>query len=310
MAEMSQTWNFAAIGRLTLVIFQLLFNTSMLSVFIFHPSLRTSFTVYIMALLSCNIFYSAGEYPLEILRLTYPQWWMSERACGFYLYHIWVFCAVSMHMHVLITINRLWALFYPVSYRQRHSSKVAVLMCLGMVGYVHVICFPVYIIDQLYYRRPADQFGCVLNIKEQNVYGTVANIMVGMGSTMHLRGSTMNFRGDFSLTSHGHKSGHSPSHKSNRKPNHGDHLRPFLVLTLLTVSVLVCWTPDQTYWTIACFMQMMDLPVLRNFTMVLFALQAVLDPILFAMSLASFRNYLWQICRSCCCCLAGAGHKK
>ncbi|XP_055348571.1 allatostatin-A receptor-like [Paramacrobiotus metropolitanus] len=317
-----QTWTYGAIGRLTFCILQLCLNIGMLCVFIFRPALRSTFTVYIMALLSFNIFYCAGQYPLEVIRQTYPRWWLSEHACRLYLYEIWVVCSATMHMHVLITINRLWAVVFPVSYRQNHTTKVAVLMCLGMVTYVHLVCFPLYIRDQLYFHQSASEHGCVMNIKEQNLYSTLV-ALIGYdlpiafvvfaypfllykhkqrGRSVHGATTgpsktlpTSETRGS---VSHAHRSRTNSIHPhGGRKGN----VRPFLVLTLLTISVFVCWTPDTLFWTISCFTTVTEFPTVETLTMVLYSMQAVMDPIIFAMSLASFRAYVVQSYRSWCC---------
>lgn len=60
--------------------------------------------------------------------------------------------------------------------------------------------------------------------------------------------------------------------------------KPFIILSMLTASIIVCWTPVMTYWTIMVFVNI-DLPDFFNFASNLYSLQALLDPILFALSL-------------------------
>ncbi|XP_055348593.1 5-hydroxytryptamine receptor 2A-like [Paramacrobiotus metropolitanus] len=313
------TWYFPAVSRVILCILQLTLNIAMLSAFIIRKDLRTSFTVYIIFLLSSNVFYALCEHPLEIIRISYSAWWLPSGACSLYLYLLWVSCAVPMHTHVLITINRIWAIAFPHSYRQHHSSKVACLMCLGNVVYVHVVCLPLVMLDQLRYAVNAEKYGCSLNfdVSQVNDYASTVQFIVydgpivfvvlaypflyykqtqrrkigsswssGRPSVSHRREST-NPGDDEELGEVGQKKTQITKTITTGK----EASRPFVVLTLLTISVFICWTPVMTFWTITCFVSLdSDMTVFRNFAVVLFALQPVLDPILFAVSLQSFRT--------------------
>ncbi|XP_055348567.1 protein trapped in endoderm-1-like [Paramacrobiotus metropolitanus] len=311
--QLSVDWNYAAVGRTTLCILQLLLNFSMLLVIIRQQTLRTAFSVYIIGLLSANIFYAACEYPLEILLALYSEWWMSRAACSFYLYQIWVFVAVPMHMHVLITINRLWALTFPLSYRNIHSSKVAGLLCIGNVVYVHILCFPLFLIDELYYRVPLERFGCSLDTVNLNVYANVVNMMAFNMPIIivvcsypfilhkHLQRrkvwavnktdrTGVYDKHDNPISTHHRRGTESVANKHT-----AENVRPFLVLSMLTCSVFICWTPDQVYWTLDNFVDTSGFVWLHHVGMVLYGLQAVLDPILFAVSLSSFRTTIKQL---------------
>ncbi|XP_055356459.1 5-hydroxytryptamine receptor 6-like [Paramacrobiotus metropolitanus] len=128
----SADWNFSAISRLVWFILLLVLNDSMLLFLVLHKTLRTGFNVYLIGLLSTNVFYGVLQYPSEILEALYMHWWMSRGACSLSLYNLWVLDSVTKHMHVLITVNRLWALTFPLSYRNQHNTKVACLLTVGM----------------------------------------------------------------------------------------------------------------------------------------------------------------------------------
>ncbi|OWA50582.1 hypothetical protein BV898_15093 [Hypsibius exemplaris] len=78
----------------------------------------------------------------------------------------------------------------------------------------------------------------------------------------------------------------TPSHRSSGS----------LLLILLTISVTVCWTPNNVFFTWAIYYSSInsDLPVFFNFTLILIALQATIDPIMFTCAIASLRQALRQ----------------
>ena len=90
--------------------------------------------------------------------------------------------------HTLITINRIWAVIWPHSYRQNHNTWTACLICVGGWVYVHVNLLPGYVLDILYYRLPLVVNTCYLNTDAQwqwllamqvLVYAMALFIMVG-----------------------------------------------------------------------------------------------------------------------------------
>ena len=71
----------------------------------------------------------------------------------------------------------------------------------------------------------------------------------------------------------------------------------FTILTVLTGGVIVSWTPILCYYTVAIWVQI-DNPVYLQVAIVLFAMQSVVDPILFAWTLPdlrdTFRRHLYK----------------
>ncbi|XP_055348564.1 probable G-protein coupled receptor No18 [Paramacrobiotus metropolitanus] len=327
-------WTVPALTRCSMCVIQTLLNAAMIVAFIVRRELRTSFTIYLMFLFCANIIYALGGYPLEVLRQGFPnRWFLSHAACAFYIYQVWVFCPVAMHLHVLITLNRLWAISFPVSYKNIHSEKVAVLICAGTFVYVHLVCLPLVVLDLKYHHLSDERYGCMLNTAAQNVYTTVVAIVstdvpivVVVGAYpflwyKHLKRKKIGTAKPSRVEVHqtvgaatGVVSAIEPpavvpnvlKRKSAFRRIEASSARPFVVLTLLTVSVLVCWTPDQVMWTMSCFNAANDAPGLRYTTSVLFTLQAALDPILFALSLRTFRKMLSRLI---CCCKRGVNEQ-
>ncbi|XP_055348572.1 melatonin receptor type 1B-like, partial [Paramacrobiotus metropolitanus] len=269
-ATWTAVWNYSTISRLTFFVLQIVLNLSMLLFLIHHEALRIGFNVYLIGLLSANIFYAFGQYPVEILQSLYDHWWMSKAACSYYIYQSWVFVSVSIHMHVLITINRLWALTFPLSYRNQHNTRVACLFSVSIVVYVHIVCFPLFPIDELYYRPPTE-LGCFLDTAQQKLYSTIVNMVA-----FNLPVAAVVFSYPYILYKYLRrrrtKNAVRPSSmwinnqtdRNQRKTiaasqKNDNSVSPFFTLTLLTCSVMICWAPSQVYWTLDSFMDVSGL---------------------------------------------------
>ena len=72
----------------------------------------------------------------------------------------------------------------------------------------------------------------------------------------------------------------------------------FKVLTMLTVSAVVCWTPISLYYSIGLFLPM-NVPAAWQVFSFLFSLQSTLDPIWFAAGLADLRQAQLRMLKCC-----------
>ena len=72
--------------------------------------------------------------------------------------------------------------------------------------------------------------------------------------------------------------------------NHGN-----LVLILVTASFVTTWTPTALYFTLQIFLGV-NWPYYFEIVTVIFALQPVVDPILFILALKTIRDELCRLC--------------
>lgn len=172
------TWSFAPTFKLTMFVLVVVLNLFVLAVFCRDKKLRTPFSVYLILLQCCNLIYAIGDYPLAIMGQIYSRWKMGAFACSIHIYALYVFAGITMHTHLLITVNRIWAISFPHSYRIHHNKKVAMLICAGMVSYVHMVCLPGFIMDTLYYRLPIETNGCYLNFESQIIWATTIQFVI------------------------------------------------------------------------------------------------------------------------------------
>lgn len=172
------TWGFLAIFQTICSIGAIITNGWVLFRFVRVPDLRTAFNVYLISLLSGNLLYALSESVLDIYNRLYKTWNLSAHWCGFYLYGLWAWQAFILQMHVAITVNRIWAMFWPVSYRNGHSRKVSICFCTAIFVYAHVFVIPFVVIDELLYRLPPSLYGCFINSDQQWTYAVVLQFVV------------------------------------------------------------------------------------------------------------------------------------
>ncbi|OQV17910.1 hypothetical protein BV898_08039 [Hypsibius exemplaris] len=104
----------------------LIANAVVLAAFIKNRHLRTPFNMYIISLVIADLTQTLLDLPFTVMSQFIPVWPLGHLACNFRLYGLWVFSAIVRNTHSLISLNRLWALFLPVSYRHYHTNTLAI----------------------------------------------------------------------------------------------------------------------------------------------------------------------------------------
>ncbi|XP_055349781.1 olfactory receptor 52J3-like [Paramacrobiotus metropolitanus] len=279
-------WSYQAGVRISLGVIQFILNLTMLIPILILRDLRNAFTVYVAALFTANLVYVSTEYPIDVLRIVYSEQSFSSSVCTFYLYLVYVFAVVRLHMHVLITINRIWAIQFPVHYRNVHNERVAVLVCLGTVLYIHILILPLIIIDLLYYRLPEQVYGCGLASDQLPLFEyelivevladdlLIVVIIVAYPFLYYKRWKAIKNRENT-------PEGQAASH-------------PFLLLTLLTLGIVVASAPASVYSTLMYLVQPEDYHKYTGFeraAQIMASLLPVIDPIVFGLSLRNVREF-------------------
>ncbi|GAV00685.1 hypothetical protein RvY_11499 [Ramazzottius varieornatus] len=172
-------WDYASLLSLIITAAGIITNSTALLVFIRNRStLITPFNVYLINLLLANSSNLFLFYPLDIFRqVNGNHWWLGTHVCTLYLYGFFVLNASMGNCHLLIILNRLWAVTFPMSYRTTHSRSLAIKICVGMWVYLHACLFPGVVLDALYYRPPLETDGCQFNVAEQLDWGESTQIL-------------------------------------------------------------------------------------------------------------------------------------
>ena len=139
-------------------------NSLTLYIFVSTRSLHTPFNIYLMFVLTFNIINAVVVCPLDTLAVLYPHWIFGSKMCTAYLYLVWMTQGVIPHTHLLISLNRAWAVIFPHSYRRRMSVKLSMGSCVGLVVYTNVMILPLIVLDAIQYRVDELENGCEVNI--------------------------------------------------------------------------------------------------------------------------------------------------
>ncbi|OQV14857.1 hypothetical protein BV898_11004 [Hypsibius exemplaris] len=312
-------------GTFAMVTFVLgfIFNGTLLLVFARNRSLRTPFNVYIMNLLIGNMVCIILGFPFMALYLYagfLEMWLVGDFACTVYLYGQILVAACVFGCHVLIAINRMGSSL-PVSYRSgtpfgQPSS------CARECGYVHAYIMPGLIIDTVSYRRLINPYWCITNIPKQPVYFAVGQILlfdvpelvilsalpiIGLARVARWRKKQLRRLAPqrsvpiplTSLVGSGSVATPSVAPSAVAHPTTGTRQRSrgLQVLALLTLSVLICWTPNVVYYTMLNFVRLRTSFAFITAQMILLSFQMIFDPLLFLLALKPLRDGLrrfWQ----------------
>ncbi|XP_055340577.1 5-hydroxytryptamine receptor 1B-like [Paramacrobiotus metropolitanus] len=274
------------------------------------PSQLTSFSIYLVALYLANIVYCAVVTTMEITGDLYGTWWMGHPLCIFYNYFEYIASLAAVMFHALIAINRIWAISHPVSYRLYHNKKIAGLLCLASLFYVHFLELPGLIMDALYYHLPEEDHGCHINTVAMPVWGWIEHVFcrllplvlvvftfVYTNAVIWYRrrrranlvtappnGSDGNPNSANSIPAKG-RGGQMAAASGNQKRE----VKASLVLTMNAISVLVCWLPADILFDGYLFFGIAFSNTAFTTVMLLYSMQSVFDPLMLLISLRKIK---------------------
>ncbi|GAV07005.1 hypothetical protein RvY_16905 [Ramazzottius varieornatus] len=149
-------WNFANIFQLGGKLFALIFN-GLLLLFCKCRTVRNPFNLYVLNLTLANLSSIVVMYPYQVFDQLNRTYFSSVFRCFFYRYLTYTIPGWIHNAHRLIALNRLWALVFPISYRnygQAHFATRPLFVCCAMLVYLHAVLVPVLIADYMIPRFP------------------------------------------------------------------------------------------------------------------------------------------------------------
>lgn len=286
-------WSFFSAWNITTTIIVAGFNMATLVYFLTNRDLRKlPFSIYLMCLMASNIALVVLHNPLELIDRFYPVCWIGRTFCIVYNYAISSIPGCQMHSHALITISRIWAVTFPISYRRLHTRSVAAASCLSMVIYVHLVQMPQFVLNVLKMRRPLEVYGCRMRLSTQQFLMIAmipwAIIIGGYPFIIYQRRRLRISRKrvlPISVLLQGTDvatTGLAETGRARASANRDS--RSSTILTLLTCSTLVFWSPVAISHSIASFATY-SFPIVTQISVAMFSMQAIVDPILFSIAL-------------------------
>ncbi|XP_055349157.1 5-hydroxytryptamine receptor 1D-like [Paramacrobiotus metropolitanus] len=305
----SYEWSFTPVSEIIISPISVLLNSYCLFLFLTNKKLHTAFNVYLGNLLFANLMYTILNNPLGIINGLYRIWPLGTTACNVYTYSLSAFGAMTVNSHAFITLNRLWAVTFPINYRKHHGIRTSLFTVFLLWIYVHLICLPGIVIDARYFRLAFDKNRCILNGSAQPVWNNIVQFVLYVGPVCII---LITYPYVFVRERQRRPIRFSVSVRSARvaKPtpdvsagktavvpamSSAGRNYAFTVMTLLTASILICWVPNVTYYTVTGFTGTHNHSTLLAVTL-LFALQSVMDPILFVLALGDLRLAFFSHC--------------
>ncbi|XP_055354134.1 uncharacterized protein LOC129599829 [Paramacrobiotus metropolitanus] len=232
-------------------------------------------------------------------------WPGGKPGCILYMYVQFVITQIPVLLHVLISVNRLWAFQYPHSYRRHHSQKTAALLCLTTVAYVHLVHFLLFLLEFFYYSPPDSHNSCqpsggIMEWRRADivlhrfvplllVIGIYVYVLIRRWKNKHA--INVDFIAGANRGVDGSKTGESVTGlrrscrlRGKRSGATQRKVKPFLVLSITSLSVIICWLPADVYW--AMLYAGIRMPVWAfNVSIILTSLQTIFDPVMWLVSL-------------------------
>ncbi|XP_055352479.1 5-hydroxytryptamine receptor 1D-like [Paramacrobiotus metropolitanus] len=321
--------NFSAIS--TTVVFILSITAIILVLYLFYRVDNLSkkpFNVFMLNLIITDFVYCIWENAFDIGIDFLPSYWKTRNSviCSVYLYSNYTLQAATCNAHMLITLNRLWAILFPHSYKSSQKISVFAAVCLGKWIYLHIVMMPGFIADILYYRQNVSSNGCFFDIAAQPTWNLIMIVLLFVTPLVVMVVSYPFIYYKYRVRRHElqrlrplplsqltipskitNNDSQLPQHSLERKPTGTQHSQgasksaikleiaksnsqTMLILTMLTTSATICWTPNIVVFMVYTFIPFPEDLTVFSVVAFIFSVQLLMDPVLFVISLSDLRE--------------------
>ncbi|XP_055345040.1 P2Y purinoceptor 8-like [Paramacrobiotus metropolitanus] len=292
-------WNVLAGLRIFTCTTTIWLNVALLSVFIVTKKLHTPFNTYLINLLIADIAYLTLSSFQGVIEWLKPNWWGGVTLCCLYKYGINTPAACMVWAQVLVTVNRLWAVTFPHSYRTRHTTRWAVGACVAMWAVMHLFYAPYLIMDVWRYPLPGPLYGCRINADAQPVYVRIIFVSMAdfpvlfiVATYPYLLWKTVKRNRCLAVSSRRISAAFIPAPCG--RPLDKEHRTAFLVLTLLTISVIIFLSPLPLVLMIGQATHVLAPGASFRATLWLLEIQAAADTVIIFVSVKDLRETISQ----------------
>ncbi|XP_055355705.1 adenosine receptor A3-like [Paramacrobiotus metropolitanus] len=283
----SDRWTPLFCTQTVIAITAFLLNAAVLIRHLLQPSIISHFTVYLLVLYLANVVIILGVKPMELFNDIHNggNWSFGGQLCIIHTYFLLVFSVTPLLSHLLIATDRFWALQFPHSYRSHHNIKTSLLICLGMVCYVHCFALPAFIV----YLPSINAAHCQPSPRSRYWYRVeyvidrivpLLLILVIYLFIIIKRWHRRKTPASVHVSPAGSRIPHSTTVLAVRRTS----VRPFVVLTLTTLEVAVCWLPLDVYFACKVYFNYRMPDSVAQCFVILFTLQSVFDPLIWVFS--------------------------
>ena len=165
---------FGSISALVTVILNFLFFIVMTR----YLRLQTSFSIYALNLSIADVLSAVFNMMGYIAVTIRGEWPFGVNFCHFYSHVRITNFSASEHAMVLIAIDKLWSLWYPLNYRRHRSIKLSCIVCCLTWLYLNVVLIPYVVLDRVFYSQTSSPKVCYFNVDAQRTYSLILCIFL------------------------------------------------------------------------------------------------------------------------------------
>ncbi|XP_055351074.1 alpha-2B adrenergic receptor-like [Paramacrobiotus metropolitanus] len=275
-------------------------NSLVLGIFIKRGMLKQPFHIYLGNLLTANIIWLIFQIPLDVTNQIYPVWFLGNAACAIYQYAINVPGGVTTNTHLLIALNRIWAVQSPLTYAHHHSRSFALGACIVVWILAYGMGVPGIVLHA--YNTPDYPDNCQLStapavsqwlLTIQIIIYDIPNVLMlafypflvwkrqQRNRIRQQRKAPTNTSINAIAQPSSVGTTAAPSDKKTGRSS--ENYKGFILLTFLTAGVMLCWTPCNVIYTAGGFIDVSTWTLSTQISLFLFDLLPVVDPIMFAL---------------------------
>ncbi|XP_055344679.1 beta-3 adrenergic receptor-like [Paramacrobiotus metropolitanus] len=166
-------WSFVPVALCSIIA-----NLALITVYCKTPSLRTPFGIYVVSLATVDALQSCILSLNNIATFLQIAWPYGAFYCSLVMYLGWVLIGLSNYIHLLITLNRLWAVTFPNSYRTRHNKTFACAAIIVAFAFIQVLVLPGSVVYEVRFGRYRPPYLCAFDFRQMMTWGIVASTVL------------------------------------------------------------------------------------------------------------------------------------
>ncbi|XP_055330431.1 adenosine receptor A1-like [Paramacrobiotus metropolitanus] len=270
----------------------MLLNFVPLVILLTHKNLQTPFSVYIVVVMFASFLYASIEFLLTILE-TYGSFTVA--LCYVQQCAQWLISPQWSNAQLQICLNRIWALTFPISYKERHTKRLAIKIIAANWIVLYIIGIPTIVVNTVYKpATPAKPFvSCTTDMVALGRYSfgdmiitlTIPTIVVVVSYPYLLYQQLKRSKKRKAL------SAENPGLRALIR----EDFHAFLVLTTITFSVAVSWVPVTVSFTMLVMGKLRFSPdTMQIFSYGLSLADLVMNPCLLCLAVTDLRKATLQ----------------
>lgn len=147
-----------AILAIILLISSCIANTLLTAAIAKFPKLRSNFNFYLLNMAISDILFAIFAMSNFSATMYYGYYPFGFASCTFWLYSDWIFSAATENIMMLVSLDRLVCVYWPIFYRNKQKSGYALIIVSAMWLWLHVAILPSLLLSRLHagtldYRR-------------------------------------------------------------------------------------------------------------------------------------------------------------